>query len=78
MGEIKKNFIFSSILTVSNYIFPFIIFPYISRILGVENIGICNFVDSIINYFMLFSMMGFGVVGVREIAAAKCNRMELR
>lgn len=78
MGEIKKNFIFSSILTVSNYIFPFIIFPYISRILGVENIGICNFVDSIINYFMLFSMMGIGVVGVREIAAAKSNRMELR
>ncbi len=77
MSSIKKNFLFSTILTASNYIFPFLIFPYVSRVLGVENIGICNFVDSIINYFMLLSMMGISVIGIREIAAAKGNKNEL-
>lgn len=46
-------------------------YPYVSRVLGVTNIGICNFVDSVINYFILFSSMGIGVVGIREIAKAK-------
>ncbi len=73
MSDIKKNFLYSSILTTSNYIFPFLTYPYISRTLGVHNIGICNFVDSIINYFILFSMMGIGAIGIREIAKCKYN-----
>lgn len=65
---VKKNFGYNLILTGCNYIFPLIIFPYISRVLGVEQIGVCNFVDGIINYFILFSMLGIGSFGVREIA----------
>ena len=75
--SIKKNFFYNSVLTVSNYIFPFITFPYVSRVLGVSNIGICNFVDSIINYFILFSMMGISTVGIREIAKHKENPKKL-
>lgn len=73
MSNIKKNFLYSSILTTANYIFPFLTYPYVSRVLGVHNIGICNFVDSIINYFILFSMMGIGATGIREIAKSKNN-----
>ena len=51
MPSIKKNFFYSSILTTANYIFPLLTFPYASRVLGVTNIGIVNFVDSIIHYF---------------------------
>lgn len=75
--SIKKNFLYSSVLTTANYIFPFITYPYVSRVLGVSNIGICNFVDSIINYFVLFSMMGIGTIGIREVAKHKANRQEL-
>ena len=75
---IKRNFFFSSILTTANYIFPLIIFPYISRVLGVNNIGICNFVDSIINYFILFSMMGLSITGIREIAKVKKDKSILQ
>lgn len=75
--SIKKNFAYSSILTVSNYIFPLIIFPYISRVLGVTNIGICNFVDGIIGYYTLFAMMGINILGVREIAKCNNNRTKL-
>lgn len=75
--SIKKNVAYSSILTISNYLFPFLVYPYISRVLGVTNIGICNFIDSIINYFILFSMMGINTIGIREIAKCRLDKMEL-
>ncbi len=71
MVSVKKNILFSSILASANYVFPLIVYPYISRVLGVSNIGICNFVDSVISYFILVSMTGILVVGTREIASAK-------
>ena len=75
--SLKNNFIYSSILTVSKYLFPLIVYPYISRTLGLSNIGIVNFIDNIINYFVFVSMMGISTVGVREIAARKNNQDQL-
>ena len=77
MSSIKKNFTYSLILTVSGYVFTFLTFPYISRVLGVENIGAVNFVDSIINYFIIISMLGVSIIGIREIAKNKDNKEEL-
>lgn len=74
---IKSNFIYSSLLTVSSFLFPMLTYPYVSRVLGVTNIGVCNFVDSIINYFILFSSMGINVVGIREIAKAKGDTLRV-
>lgn len=75
--KIKTNFIYSSILTVSNFVFPFLTFPYILRVLGVNNVGIYNWVGGIVQYFILFSMMGIAIVGIREIAKAKNNSEQL-
>ena len=69
--SIKKNFAYKSALTISTYIMGFITFPYISRVFGVERLGLINFVDNAISYFLLFASMGIGVLGVREIAATK-------
>lgn len=77
MPSVKKNFLYSSILTTANYVFPLLTYPYVSRVLGVHNMGICNFVDSIINYFVLFSMMGITSVGIREVATSKNNPHKL-
>ncbi|MBS4806733.1 MAG: flippase [Paraprevotella sp.] len=77
MASIKKNFFYSSILTTANYIFPFLTYPYVSRVLGVNKIGACNFVDSIIHYFILISMLGISSIGIREIAKNKRNHNEL-
>lgn len=77
MASIKTNILYSSILTTANYIFPLITYPYVSRVLGVTNIGICNFVDSIVNYFSMFSLMGIVAVGIRNIAASKTDKAQL-
>lgn len=54
--------------------FPLLTYPYVSRVLGVTNIGICNFIDSVINYYILFSMMGISTLAVREIAKNRNDR----
>lgn len=58
-------------MTLSTYVMSFITFPYVSRVLGVERIGLVNFVDNTVNYFLLFATLGVGLLGVREIAGAK-------
>ena len=69
--SIKKNFAYKSVLTLSTYLINFITFPYVARVLGVERIGLVNFVDNTVNYFLLFATIGVGLLGVREIAAVK-------
>ena len=76
-SSIKKNFAYKSILTISTYLISFITFPYVARVLGVEHIGLVNFVDNTVNYFLLFATMGIGLLGVREIAAVKENKKSL-
>lgn len=66
---LKKNILYSGFLTTSLYIFQFITYPYVARVLEVTNIGICSYVQSIVQYFMLFSMMGVTSLGIREIAS---------
>lgn len=77
MSSIKKNFSYNLILTFCNYLFPIFTFPYVSRVLGVNNIGIFSFVDGIVNYFVLFSALGIGSYGVREIAKFNGNREKI-
>ena len=76
MGQasIKVNFAYKSLLVVSSYLMSFISFPYISRVFGVENLGLVNFVDNTVNYFLLFATMGINILGVREIAAVKDDK----
>lgn len=66
--SIKKNIIYNTVLRVLNVAFPVITTPYVSRILGVENIGIVNFTITYASYFVLFASLGIPLYGVREIA----------
>ena len=60
--SIKRNFVFNIILTLSTYIINIFLFPYVSRALGVEQIGKIGFVTNVIAYFVLFAMLGVGNV----------------
>lgn len=77
MPTLRKNLFYSILLVLANYVFPFLTYPYVSRVLGVTGIGACNFVDSVINYFILFSMLGIEAVGTREIAKSKQDQERL-
>lgn len=75
--SIKRNIAYSAVLTISQYIFPLIIFPYISRVLGPENIGKVEFADSLVAYFILFSSLGINILGIREIAKNRNDEFKL-
>lgn len=76
--SIRNNFKYSLILTLSTYLVPLLVFPYISRVLGAERIGAIDTVDGIIDYLVLFSMMGMQALGIREIARHKDDKAELQ
>ena len=68
MKSTNKNFLYNVIYQLLVLAIPFITTPYISRVLGVDNIGIYSYSYSIINYFMLAAMLGITNYGTREIA----------
>lgn len=73
MSELRKNIFYSSLLTVSNLILPFFTFPYVTRVLGPEGIGIVNFANSVVQYLIILSSLGIPFYGVREISKARNN-----
>ena len=66
--SITKNYIYNLIYQILVLILPLITTPYISRVLGAENIGIYSYTLSISAYFILFGSLGIALYGQREIA----------
>lgn len=76
MKQVNKNFIYNVIYQLFIYIVPLISIPYISRVLGANNIGVYSYTYSIVYYFMLASMLGINNYGSRTIAQCKDNVKE--
>ncbi len=70
MTNILKNFIYQSIFQVTKIIIPIITIPIVSNALGPDGIGLYNYTNSIVQYFVLFAGLGVSVYGNREIAIA--------
>lgn len=64
--SLKFNAFINGFRTILNLVFPLITFPYISRILSVEEIGKYNFSDSVVSYFLLIAALGINQYAVRE------------
>ena len=71
------NAVLNALRTALGAIFPLITFPYVSRILGVENIGRYNFSYSVVNYTALFAALGVHTYAVRECATVREDRQKL-
>ena len=72
----KRNFIYNFILTGSNLLFPLLTFPYLSRVIGAEGLGINNFILSYSQNFIILAALGLPVYGVREIARTATNKIK--
>ena len=73
MASLKTNVILNYINTITGIIVPVITFPYASRILLPDGIGVVNFQISIINYIVLFTSLGIPLYAVKEIAKYRDN-----
>ena len=66
--SIAKNYIYNVIYQILVIILPIVTIPYLSRVLGADNIGISSYTTSIATYFILFGSLGVGMYAQREIA----------
>ena len=76
--SLKLNMILNAVKGLLGILFPLITFPYISKVLGVENIGKYNFAYSIINYFVLIAGLGIATYAVREGAYIRGDLQKLQ
>lgn len=75
--SVKYNVIMNCILTASQFLFPLITFPYVSRILLAEGNGKVAFAISVANYFMMVASLGIPTYGVRACAKVRDDKEEL-
>lgn len=75
--SLMSNFIYNTVFTGLNLLFPLITLPYASRIIEASGIGKVNFANSIVNYFLIVASLGIPLYGVREIAKAQDNKKQL-
>ena len=66
--RVLENFFSLSILNVANYVFPIILIPYLTRVLGVEKYGTYIYAYSIINYLTLFVQYGFEYSATKKVS----------
>lgn len=71
------NAFLNGLRSVLNLIFPLITFPYISRVLSVNGIGIYNFSNTYIGYFILIAGLGIATYAVREGAKYRDNKEQI-
>ena len=74
---VKLNLILNLIRSVLGTLFILLTIPYVSRVLGPDKLGRVEYVNSIIMYFMLFTVLGIPNYGVREVAKYRDNKRKL-
>ena len=75
--SIRYNFIMNFILTASQFIFPLITFPYVSRVLTAAGNGKVSFVSSVASYFLMIASLGIPTYGIRACAQVRDDRKKL-
>lgn len=66
--KLLENIISLATIKGLQYLLAFVTFPYLVRVLQVEQYGLIVFAQSIVQYFVLLTDYGFNLLGPREIA----------
>ena len=69
--KVIKNYLYNLSYQILTIILPIITVPYVTRIFTSEALGNYGFYNSIVSYFSLFAMLGIGIYGTKQIAAAR-------
>lgn len=71
------NAVLNGFRSVLNLLFPIITFPYVSRVLSMNGMGIYSFSMNYINYFTLIAGLGVATYAVREGAKYRDDRVKI-
>ncbi len=76
-NKLSGNFIAMLILQLSNYVFPFLTIPYLSRIFSVEHYGVILYALAITAYLSLVCDYGFGMSATRAVSLHRDSQIDL-
>ncbi len=76
MDKMKRNYILNTMFQVLRLLTPLVVTPHISRVLGVDGVGVFSYTYSIQYYFSIFAILGTTAYGAREIARNRDNKEE--
>ncbi len=67
---------FTSLFTLQgmNYLLPFLILPYLIRVIGPEKFGLIAFAQAFVQYFMILTDYGFSLSATRQISLCGENK----
>lgn len=75
--SLNSNTFFNTLKSLFSVIYPIISFPYVSRVLGANNIGKINFGNSIVSYVTLAASLGITSYAVRECSKVRSDKYKL-
>ncbi len=75
--SVKKNVLYQTLYDTLSMIIPFIISPYIARVLGPDGLGVYSFYYSVAFYFTLVAALGIKNYGNRTIAKCRYDKHKL-
>ena len=82
IGNNRKSLSVNAILNIlkqcCSILFPLISYPYVTRVLGSQELGKYSFADSVVQYFILFAFLGIPTYAVREGARVRNDREKIR
>lgn len=71
MAELKNKIVYQLLLSASQVLLPLATWPYITRVLGPENLGKVNYIDFLSQVFMIIAAFGIPFYAAREIAMTR-------
>ena len=77
LPSLRRNIVYQFLYELLIVFIPLFTIPYVSRVLGAENIGLFSYTYAVANYFVLFANLGIKNYGSRTIAMVRNNKEEL-
>jgi O-antigen/teichoic acid export membrane protein len=68
MAGLRKKFSFQLLHAFSQVIFPLVTYPYLTRTIGAEGLGLVGYVDYVSGLIITLAAFGIPFYGVREVA----------
>lgn len=72
--ELKNKLAYQTVFSAVQVLLPLISYPYITRVLGPANLGKINYVDFLVQLFVIFASFGVPFYGVREVARVRDDK----
>ncbi|USS88928.1 polysaccharide biosynthesis C-terminal domain-containing protein [Fructilactobacillus cliffordii] len=75
--KVIKNYLYNAFYQIFILLVPLVTSPYLARVLGPTGVGINDFTNAVIQFFIIFGSIGVALYGNRQVAYVRNNREKL-